>query len=154
MYQKARSFYKLQLFTTFVKATKFLNKIIISFHILYNKLLNLRVIDIFGNMYNCRWTFINSKTEFMNLFCLRFIGFWITVRNEELALGKIGNPLTQPLITWNDTLREGPREPFYFGLTTDQVIFNICNCFCSKTGDKFRIRKTDLLKSNFSGCHL
>ena len=51
----------------------------------------------------------------------RYVGFWITVRNDELALGKIGSPLVQPLITWNDTLREGPRDPFYFGLTTDKV---------------------------------
>ena len=51
----------------------------------------------------------------------RYVGFWITVRNDELALGKIGSPLVQPLITWNDTLREGPRDPYYFGLTTDKV---------------------------------
>jgi hypothetical protein len=61
--------------------------------------------------------FFNSKKRFH----LRYVGFWITVRNDELALGKIGDPLVQPLITWNDTLRTGPRDPFYFGLTTDKV---------------------------------
>jgi hypothetical protein len=60
----------------------------------------------------------------------RYVGFWITVRNDELALGKIGSPLVQPLITWNDTLREGPRDPYYFGLTTDKVFFAETNLFC------------------------
>ena len=43
------------------------------------------------------------------------------MRNEELALGKIGSPLVNPIISWNDTQRKGPKEPFYFGLTTDKV---------------------------------
>ena len=42
----------------------------------------------------------------------------INLYQEELALGKIGSTLTQPILVWNDTLREGPRNPTYFGLTT------------------------------------
>ena len=30
----------------------------------------------------------------------------------------MGSTLTQPILVWNDTLREGPRNPTYFGLTT------------------------------------
>lgn len=32
----------------------------------------------------------------------------------------IGDQLIEPVILWNDTLREGPRDVTYFGLTTEQ----------------------------------
>ena len=38
----------------------------------------------------------------------------------EITLGLIGDELIEPVIIWNDTLREGPRDVKYFGLTTDQ----------------------------------
>ena len=47
-------------------------------------------------------------------------GFWFTVKGDELTLGQIGDRLIDPVILWNDTLREGPRDVTYFALTTDQ----------------------------------
>lgn len=43
----------------------------------------------------------------------RYRGFWFTVRNmqftPEITLGLIGDELIEPVMVWNDTLREGPR---------------------------------------------
>ena len=74
----------------------------------------------------------------------RYRGFWFTVRNmqftPEITLGLIGDELIEPVMVWNDTLREGPRGKWifctgqyfvitiflyfkdikYFGLTTEQ----------------------------------
>jgi hypothetical protein len=47
-------------------------------------------------------------------------GFWFTVSGVELSLGMIGSRLIDPVIVWNDTLRDGPRDVQYFALTTDQ----------------------------------
>ena len=56
-------------------------------------------------------------------------GFWFTIKNEEVALGRIGDELIEPLLIWNDTLREGPRDVQYFALTTDQSVANFgVNC--------------------------
>ncbi len=47
-------------------------------------------------------------------------GFWFTVRGDEIALGNIGDQLINPILMWNDTRRDGPRDVSYFALTTDQ----------------------------------
>ena len=56
----------------------------------------------------------------MNITESQYNGFWFTLKEEELTLGLIGDQLIEPVIIWNDTLREGPRDIKYFGLTTDQ----------------------------------
>ena len=46
-------------------------------------------------------------------------GFWISLRNDiEISIGRIGNTLIDSVANFTDVLREGPDEPFYFGLTT------------------------------------
>jgi hypothetical protein len=48
-----------------------------------------------------------------------FHGFWISVRNNiEVSIGKIGQKLVESVANYTDVLREGPEEPYYFGLTT------------------------------------
>ncbi len=47
-------------------------------------------------------------------------GFWFTVREDEITVGQIGDQLIDPVLMWNDTKREGPRDVTYFALTTDQ----------------------------------
>ena len=36
----------------------------------------------------------------------------------SISVGKIGDKLINDLVTFTDVLREGPDEPYYFGLTT------------------------------------
>ena len=62
-----------------------------------------------------------SVNQAVNITDSEFNGFWFTIKNEELTLGLIGDRLIEPIILWNDTLREGPRDVAYFGLTTDQA---------------------------------
>ena len=48
-----------------------------------------------------------------------FQGFWISIKNDvTISVGRIGDKLIRPLLTYSDILREGPEEPYYFGLTT------------------------------------
>ena len=61
-----------------------------------------------------------AENDVINITDTRYSGFWITVNEEELAFGRIGQTLTDPVLVWKDTLREGPSNPYYFGLTTDQ----------------------------------
>lgn len=61
-----------------------------------------------------------SVNRAINVTDSQFNGFWFTLKEEELTLGLIGDQLIEPVILWNDTLREGPRDVAYFGLTTDQ----------------------------------
>ena len=49
----------------------------------------------------------------------RFQGFWISIRNNvEISIGRIGDKLVDSVANFTDVLREGPEEPYYFGLTT------------------------------------
>ena len=61
-----------------------------------------------------------SVNNAVNITESQYNGFWFTLKEEELTLGLIGDQLIEPVIIWNDTLREGPRDIKYFGLTTDQ----------------------------------
>ena len=55
-----------------------------------------------------------SANNAIELFDDRLVGFWITVsKNDgvmELALGKIGQPLVDPIMVWEDTDRRGPSD--------------------------------------------
>ena len=49
----------------------------------------------------------------------RFQGFWISIRNNvDISIGRIGDKLVDGVANFTDVLREGPEEPYYFGLTT------------------------------------
>ena len=58
----------------------------------------------------------------MNITESQYNGFWFTLKEEELTLGLIGDQLIEPVIIWNDTLREGPRDIKYFGLTNPNFL--------------------------------
>ena len=70
-----------------------------------------------------------SVNNAVNITDTEYSGFWFTLKGEELTLGLIGDQLIEPVILWNDTLREGPRDVAYFGLTTERssVSFGV-NC--------------------------
>ena len=53
------------------------------------------------------------------------VGFWFTVKDIEVSLGVIGDRLVDPLLVWNDTLRDGPRDVQYFALTTDEARISV-----------------------------
>ena len=56
----------------------------------------------------------------------RFQGFWISIRNNvEISIGRIGDKLVDSVANFTDVLREGPEEPYYFGLTTPSCKCNI-----------------------------
>jgi len=49
----------------------------------------------------------------------RYQGFWISIKNDvEISIGRIGDKLIDSVANFTDVLREGPSEPYYFGLTT------------------------------------
>ena len=61
-----------------------------------------------------------SVNNAVNISDSNYNGFWFTLKDEEeLTMGLIGDQLIEPVILWNDTLREGPKDVKYFGLTTD-----------------------------------
>jgi len=46
-------------------------------------------------------------------------GFWISIKDDiEISIGKIGSTLIESVANFTDVLREGPENPYYFGLTT------------------------------------
>jgi len=46
-------------------------------------------------------------------------GFWISIKDDvTVSVGKIGEKLINSFANYTDVLREGPSEPYYFGLTT------------------------------------
>ena len=46
-------------------------------------------------------------------------GFWISIKDDvKISVGKIGDKLIDSVVSYSDLLREGPDEPYYFGLTT------------------------------------
>ena len=60
-----------------------------------------------------------SANAVINLDKEGYQGFWISIRNNiEISIGKIGSTLIDSVANFTDVLREGPEEPFYFGLTT------------------------------------
>jgi hypothetical protein len=60
-----------------------------------------------------------SENAVINLDKDSYQGFWISIRdNIEISIGKIGSTLINSVANYTDVLREGPDEPFYFGLTT------------------------------------
>jgi len=60
-----------------------------------------------------------SVNNVINLDKDRFQGFWISIRNNvEISIGQIGDKLVDSVANFTDVLREGPADPYYFGLTT------------------------------------
>ena len=60
-----------------------------------------------------------SENSVIDLEKQNYQGFWISIKdNIEISIGKIGSTLINSVANFTDVLREGPEEPFYFGLTT------------------------------------
>jgi len=68
----------------------------------------------------------------------RFQGFWISIRNEvEISIGRIGDKLVDSVANFTDVLREGPDEPYYFGLTTPSATAASFGVNCDMPGLHF-----------------
>jgi len=64
-------------------------------------------------------TSVNEVIDIGNEESDSFQGFWISIKNDvTISVGRIGDKLIRPMVTYSDVLREGPDEPYYFGLTT------------------------------------
>jgi len=51
----------------------------------------------------------------------QFQGFWIAVRNGiDISIGRIGDKIISPIANFSDVMREGPDNPYYFGLTVSE----------------------------------
>ena len=52
----------------------------------------------------------------------QFQGFWIAVRNGiDISIGRIGDKIISPIANFSDVMREGPSDPYYFGLTVSET---------------------------------
>ena len=52
----------------------------------------------------------------------QYQGFWVAVRNGiDISLGLIGDKIIDPLANYSDIIREGPDNPYYFGLTVSET---------------------------------
>ena len=69
-----------------------------------------------------------------------FHGFWIAVKdNIGVSLGKIGQKLIESVANYTDVLREGPDEPYYFGLTTPAGTSATFGVNCDMPGLHFEV---------------
>jgi len=68
----------------------------------------------------------------------RYQGFWISIKNEvEISIGRIGDKLIDSVANFTDVLREGPDEPYYFGLTTPAATAAYFGVNCDMPGLHF-----------------
>ena len=52
----------------------------------------------------------------------QYQGFWVAVRNGiDISLGLIGDKIIDPVANYSDIIREGPDNPYYFGLTVSET---------------------------------
>ena len=62
---------------------------------------------------------VNTEIDFEKS---RFQGFWIAVRNGiDVSIGLIGDKIINPIASFSDVMREGPSDPYYFGLTVSET---------------------------------
>lgn len=79
-----------------------------------------------------------SANAVINLDKDGYQGFWISIRNNiEISIGKIGSTLIDSVANFTDVLREGPEEPFYFGLTTPKATSASFGVNCDMPGLHF-----------------
>ena len=77
----------------------------------------------------------------------RYQGFWISIRdNVEISIGRIGDKLVDSVANFTDVLREGPDEPYYFGLTTPSLTSASFGVNCDMPGLHFEV----CLHTNYS----
>ena len=70
----------------------------------------------------------------------RYQGFWISIRdNVEISIGRIGDKLVDSVANFTDVLREGPDEPYYFGLTTPSLTSASFGVNCDMPGLHFEV---------------
>ena len=63
-----------------------------------------------------------SENAVLDLDNSTYKGFWISVRNGiEISVGRIGDKLIDSIANYTDVIREGPEDPYYFGLTTPET---------------------------------
>ena len=68
----------------------------------------------------------------------RYQGFWISIKNDvEISIGRIGDKLINSVANFTDVLREGPDEPYYFGLTTPAATSAYFGVNCDMPGLHF-----------------
>jgi len=68
----------------------------------------------------------------------RYQGFWISIKNNvEISIGRIGDKLIDSVANFTDVLREGPSEPYYFGLTTPVATIASFGVNCDMPGLHF-----------------
>ena len=52
----------------------------------------------------------------------QYQGFWVAVRNGiDISLRLIGDKIIDPVANYSDIIREGPDNPYYFGLTVSET---------------------------------
>ena len=70
----------------------------------------------------------------------RYQGFWISIRdNVEISIGRIGDKLVDSVANFTDVLREGPDEPYYFGLTPPSLTSASFGVNCDMPGLHFEV---------------
>lgn len=80
----------------------------------------------------------------------RYQGFWISIRdNVEISIGRIGDKLVDSVANFTDVLREGPDEPYYFGLTTPSLTSASFGVNCDMPGLHFEVCLSHILLSVF-----
>jgi len=61
----------------------------------------------------------SSENAVLDLEDNTYKGFWISIRNGiDISIGRIGDKLIDSIANYTDVIREGPDDPYYFGLTT------------------------------------
>jgi len=79
-----------------------------------------------------------SETAVLDLDNSTYQGFWISVRNGiEVSVGRIGDKLIDSIANYTDVIREGPDEPYYFGLTTPETTSAFFGVNCDMPGLHF-----------------
>ena len=52
----------------------------------------------------------------------QYQGFWVAVRNGiDISIGRIGDKIIESVANYSDIIREGPDNPYYFGLTVSET---------------------------------
>ena len=57
----------------------------------------------------------------------------------EISIGRIGDKLVDSVANFTDVLREGPDEPYYFGLTTPSLTSASFGVNCDMPGLHFEV---------------
>jgi len=79
-----------------------------------------------------------SQNAVINLDKSKYQGFWISVKDGiEVSVGRIGDKLIDSIANYTDVIREGPDDPYYFGLTTPETTSAYFGVNCDMPGLHF-----------------